>query len=81
MIMPGMSGEETFQRMKDLKPDVRVLLSSGYSLEERARELIRAGSLGFLQKPYNLSELRSKLEDVLGPSAMPAQENVPSTTK
>jgi signal transduction histidine kinase/ActR/RegA family two-component response regulator len=80
MIMPGMSGDETFRRMKELKPDLPVLLSSGYSLEERAQELIQAGSLGFLQKPYNLAELRSKLEDVLGASAMPIQEDAPAVT-
>ena len=73
MIMPGMGGEETFRRLKALDPGVRVLLSSGYSQEGRAQELLREGCRGFLQKPYNLDELRAKLEEVLGPLA-PARE-------
>jgi CheY-like chemotaxis protein len=67
MIMPGMGGEETFRRLRELRPDARVLLSSGYSSEGRAQELLKSGCLGFLQKPYNLADLRAKLEEILGP--------------
>ena len=67
MIMPGMGGDETFRRMREIDPEAKVLLSSGYSREGRAQELIKAGCLGFLQKPYNLAELRAKLEEILGP--------------
>lgn len=65
MIMPGMGGRETFRRLKEIDPDVRVVLSSGYSIEGQAQELIKDGCLGFLQKPYNLSDLDSKLETAL----------------
>jgi CheY-like chemotaxis protein len=74
MIMPGMGGEETFRRLKALDPDVRVLLSSGYSREGRAQELLREGCLGFLQKPYNLDDLRAKLEEILGPLSPAGKE-------
>jgi two-component system cell cycle sensor histidine kinase/response regulator CckA len=67
MIMPGMGGDETFRRMREIDPGAKVLLSSGYSREGRAQDLIKAGCLGFLQKPYNLAELRAKLEEILGP--------------
>lgn len=67
MIMPGMGGDETFRRLREIDPEAKVLLSSGYSREGRAQELIKAGCLGFLQKPYNLAELRAKLEEILGP--------------
>jgi two-component system, cell cycle sensor histidine kinase and response regulator CckA len=57
MIMPGMGGEETFRRLKRSCPSVRVLLSSGYTMEGRPRELLAEGAAGFLQKPYRLSLL------------------------
>jgi signal transduction histidine kinase/ActR/RegA family two-component response regulator len=66
MIMPGMGGGETFRLLKEIDPSVKVLLSSGYSIEGQAQELIQEGCLGFLQKPYNLSGLGAKLEEVLG---------------
>jgi signal transduction histidine kinase len=67
MVMPGMGGEEVFRRLNRFDPGVRVLLSSGYSREGRAQDLLKAGCLGFLQKPYNLAELRARLEEILGP--------------
>ena len=67
MIMPGMGGYETFRRMREIDPEAKVLLSSGYSREGRAQELIKAGCLGFLQKPYTLGDRRAKLEEILGP--------------
>lgn len=67
MIMPGMGGDETFRRMREIDAETKVLLSSGYSREGRAQELIKAGCLGFLQKPYTLADLRAKLEEILGP--------------
>jgi CheY-like chemotaxis protein len=74
MIMPGMGGEETFRGLQEIDPGVRVLLSSGYSREGRAQDLLKAGCLGFLQKPYNLADLRARLEEILGP-LVPARES------
>lgn len=64
MIMPGMSGSETFDRLKQINPDVRVILSSGYSINGKASAIISKGCSGFIQKPFNLSDLSSKIEQV-----------------
>jgi len=66
MVMPGMGGGETFNRLRAMHPDVRVILSSGYSMEGRAMEILDRGCKGFIQKPFDLHELSARLEEVLG---------------
>jgi PAS domain S-box-containing protein len=61
LIMPGMSGGETFDRLRAIDPDVRVLLSSGYSLDGLASDILKRGCRAFIQKPFGLSELSEKL--------------------
>jgi CheY-like chemotaxis protein len=65
MIMPGMSGAETFEKLREIDPHVKVLLSSGYSVEGQAGELLKKGCQGFIQKPYNIGELSKKLRSVI----------------
>lgn len=65
MIMPGMSGGETFDRLKEINPGLRVLLSSGYSMNDQAKEILARGCDGFLQKPFNLKNLSEKLREIL----------------
>jgi CheY-like chemotaxis protein len=67
MIMPGMGGGATFDRLKAIDPNVRVLLASGYSLNGQASEIIDRGCTGFIQKPFNLAEFSEKLKAVLAP--------------
>ncbi len=62
---PGMSGGETFDRLKQINPNVRVLLSSGYSLEGQAQDILNRGCLGFIQKPYKIEELAEKIRDIV----------------
>jgi PAS domain S-box-containing protein len=65
MVMPGLSGGETFDQLKTIKPDVRVLLCSGYSLSGQATEILDRGCSGFIQKPFKLRELSAKLREIL----------------
>jgi PAS domain S-box-containing protein len=65
MIMPSMSGGETFDKLKAIKPDVRVILSSGYSINGQATEIMQRGCNGFIQKPFNIKELSQKIREVL----------------
>ncbi|MEW5733586.1 MAG: PAS domain S-box protein [Thermodesulfobacteriota bacterium] len=65
MIMPGMSGSELFDRMKKIKPDARVLLASGYSLEGEASDIMERGCDGFIQKPFSLAELSRKIREII----------------
>jgi len=65
MIMPDMGGGETYNRLKEINPDVKVLLSSGYSLDGQAREILDRGCSGFIQKPFRLKRLSQKLREIL----------------
>lgn len=65
MVMPGMGGEETYEKMKKINPDVTVLLSSGYSLDGQAAEIMRRGCNGFIQKPFTLKSLSQKIKEIL----------------
>ena len=65
MIMPGMSGIETFAGLKKLNKNVKVILSSGYSEDGQAAVLLAGGCNGFIQKPFRLEELSQKVESVL----------------
>ncbi len=66
MVLPDMSGGEIFDRLKARRPDLRVLLASGYSVDEQAREVLARGGSGFIQKPFSLEVLSRKLREVLG---------------
>jgi two-component system cell cycle sensor histidine kinase/response regulator CckA len=65
LIMPDMGGGEVFDRLKEIKPKVRVLLSSGYSMEGQAQEIMTRGCDGFIQKPFNMEQLSDKLREIL----------------
>jgi nitrogen-specific signal transduction histidine kinase len=64
MVMPGMGGGEIYDRLKETNPDVKVLLSSGYSINGQATEILERGCNGFIQKPFNLLELSKKLREI-----------------
>jgi len=65
MIMPGIGGG-VFDKMKEISPDINVLLSSGYSIEGWAQEILDRGCNGFIQKPFNLKDLSQKIREILG---------------
>jgi PAS domain S-box-containing protein len=65
LTMPRMDGEATFRALHALDPGVRVLLTTGFSFDARARALLDLGVAGFLGKPYGLDALALALSDVL----------------
>ncbi|HUK82981.1 MAG TPA: response regulator [Verrucomicrobiae bacterium] len=65
MVMPRISGPELFARMKEINPDVRVIVSSGYSHDQEGQRMLKHGCLGFLQKPYNTDALCQAIRSVL----------------
>ncbi|MBW2428504.1 MAG: PAS domain S-box protein, partial [Deltaproteobacteria bacterium] len=65
MIMPEVGGGETFDKIKKINPMVKVLLSSGYSLDGKAAEILKRGCKGFMQKPFNLQKLSGKVKELL----------------
>ena len=65
MIMPDVSGGETFDKLREINPNIKVILSSGYSIEDGATEIINRGCNGFIQKPYRMGELSTKIKEIL----------------
>jgi two-component system cell cycle sensor histidine kinase/response regulator CckA len=65
VIMPDMGGGETYERLKKINPDIKVLLSSGYSINGQASEIMNRGCNGFIQKPFNMEQLSMKIRDIL----------------
>ena len=65
MIMPDMGGGEAFDKIKEIQPDAKVLLSSGYSVEGQASEILARGCNGFIQKPFTLKKLSETIRSVL----------------
>jgi PAS domain S-box-containing protein len=66
MIMPGISGGETFDRLRKINSGIRILLSSGYSINGQAQEILDRGCNGFIQKPFRLELLSRKVREILG---------------
>ncbi len=65
MIMPEMGGGETYDKLKETNTDIKVLLSSGYSINGQATEILERGCNGFIQKPFNIGELSKKIREIL----------------
>ncbi len=63
--MPRMDGMEAFRRMREIDPQVRVLLSTGYGLNEESQQVLDAGALGLVAKPYRLKELSAAVQCLL----------------
>ncbi|MBW2565551.1 MAG: PAS domain S-box protein [Deltaproteobacteria bacterium] len=65
MVMPRMGGGKTYDRMKEVNPDVKVLLSSGFSVDGEASEILERGCDGFIQKPFTMKQLSAKIRGIL----------------
>ena len=71
MIMPDMGGSEVYDTVKKIDPEVKVLLSSGYSVDGQATEILKKGCNGFIQKPFTLKSLSIKIREVLNKNVSP----------
>ncbi len=65
MVMPNMGGGDAYDCMKEINPDIKVLLSSGYSIDGEATEILERGCNGFIQKPFRMNELAEKIREIL----------------
>ncbi len=65
VIMPGMDGGETYDRLKTINLDVKVLLASGYGINRQINDILERGCNGFIQKPFNMKQLSRKIREVL----------------
>jgi len=65
MIMPGMDGGKTFDANRKICPEMPVLLSSGYTIDGRAKKIMERGCNGFIQKPFSMPRLSMKVREIL----------------
>ena len=65
MIMPEMGGIETCERLKEINSDIKVLLSSGFSIDGQAETILAKGCDDFIQKPFGMKNLSKKLREIL----------------
>jgi two-component system cell cycle sensor histidine kinase/response regulator CckA len=65
MVMPKMGGGDTYEKLRDIEPGVKVLLSSGYSIDGQASKILSRGCDGFIQKPFDLKSLSLEIRKIL----------------
>jgi PAS domain S-box-containing protein len=71
MVMPRMGGRELFLAMRAINPQIKAILSSGYSLNGETHNILTLGVLAFVQKPFHLAELLHQVAEVLSPPMGP----------
>ena len=64
-IMPEMGGNETYEKLKEINPGIKVLLSSGYGINDQAVQILAHDCDGFIQKPFNMEDLSKSTRAVL----------------
>ena len=65
MIMPGMGAGDTYDELQAIDPAIKVLLSSGYGVDQQTSEVLKRGCKGFIQKPFNMQALSEKIGEIL----------------
>ena len=65
MIMQGMGAGDTYDELQVIDPAIKVLLSSGYGVDQQTSAILNRGCKGFIQKPFNMQVLSEKIGEVL----------------
>ena len=65
MIMPKQGGHSTFHKLKEIDPNVKVLLSSGFVSLDEVDDLLKNGAAGFLPKPHRIGEMAKEIRRIL----------------
>ena len=66
MIMPGLSGGETFQRLSEYWPEIPVVVVTGYADEKKTQKMLENGLAGFIEKPFKAAQIAEKINEILG---------------
>jgi PAS domain S-box-containing protein len=75
MIMPGLSGKDTYERLKRINPAIKVLLASGYTMEGQAGEILDEGCNAFIQKPFKIEQLSMMIREVMESECLPSSSS------
>lgn len=65
MLMPDMDGQKTFHRIKNIQPQLPVLMASGYNPHDQLTDIMQHGCRGFIQKPYSIAQLHPTIQSIL----------------
>lgn len=65
LIMPGMGGKKTLDKILSINPSAKVIISSGFSASFYAKEALKSGAVGFISKPYNINQILSVIHDAI----------------
>ena len=66
IVLPDMRGEQVYPLIVEARPNLKVIVCSGYTIDGPAQEILDAGAQAFIQKPFSLERLSNKLKEVLG---------------
>jgi CheY-like chemotaxis protein len=72
LILPKTGGDELFARLRKIRPEVRILIMSGYSKQKVVDDLLRSGAQGFLSKPFTLEDLSQRVASEISTPDRPA---------
>jgi CheY-like chemotaxis protein len=67
MVMPGLDGRATYLELRAIRPDLPVLLMTGYALNDEVQAILDLGVRAFLQKPPTPEGLAAALAAIVGP--------------
>ena len=79
LTMPRMDGVETLRRLREIDPEVKVIMTSGYTEQEVFSRLVGRNRTEFLPKPFSLNELSQAIENVLRKGEIPPTKSLPSS--
>ncbi|MGO9116804.1 MAG: response regulator [Desulfomonilaceae bacterium] len=65
LIMPEMGGKECLEKLLEIDPDAKILITSGYCTTETAKEITESGAAGFISKPYGFKQMLTTVREVL----------------
>ena len=65
MVMPSMGGTKVFEALRAVNSKIRIILYSGYPLNDEIQSLIDRGSCGFIQKPFGIEDLSCKIREII----------------
>jgi len=65
MVMPKLGGHQTFYKIREIDPEAKILLSSGYVSEDEVNDLLEQGAKGFLPKPHRISLMAKSVRKIL----------------